>query len=66
MHGALSTCSRLQVLNISLTGFQVLQERGASVLQRAMDNDVPLDPVYYDGKSWKAPAFDTQAKQLPW
>jgi len=45
---------------------QVLQERGASVLERAQQNDVPLDPVYFDGKSWKAPAFDTQAKQLPW
>jgi len=45
---------------------QKLQADGAGILQRAQDNDIPLDPVYYDGTTWRAPAFDTQAEQLPW
>ena len=45
---------------------QVLEEEGAYWLRFFSDTEMPLDPVYYDGKTWAVPAFDTEAEQVPW
>lgn len=45
---------------------QMLQEEGGYWLRFAQENEIPLEPVYYDGNSWTVPAFDTSAKLPPW
>jgi len=45
---------------------QVLQDEGGYWLRFTQEHEIPLDPVYYDGKTWTVPAFDPDAPQQPW
>ncbi|KAK3240177.1 hypothetical protein CYMTET_49966 [Cymbomonas tetramitiformis] len=41
-------------------------EEDPDVLRRAQEKDVPLDPVFFDGKAWNAPSHNSKGKLQSW